>query len=193
MLQAGQRATSLVCLPQQHITKIIMDYLDKKAMYCQLDPRWGRLRLGNTPYTVRSWGCTLFCIIKLIFEMTGKNLEPDEAIKKPDFDSIGQFYWGSVKKMSKWIKFISRVGKGAVIKPSHSLATSYARPEKKFGMLIELNWRPAHWVLLMGWGNRAWPFFMAFDPLKGRIRRFPKWQIKGYALFRKLEDWELEK
>lgn len=157
----------------------VKSYKEAHGMFSQLDANWSRLRLGETIYLVRDWGCTIMSIIFLLFKILGVVIFPHRAIKLFKFDSNGRFYWSSFSRINKHLKAY-RYKKQ---KPSHKVATEVTT-SKKQGLLIELNRNPAHWVAATSWGWKRWPYFMAFDPLGARIKRFRKSEVLGFAIIK---------
>jgi hypothetical protein len=155
------------------------DFLDSKAIFSQRDSRWNRKRLGNTPYTIDDWGCTITAICRIAFNLTGKIYHPNELAEILSFDGLGRLYWSSLSKIS--LRANRRTGK-----PTFETMTKYQNKEsgQNLGMIIELNYNPRHWVALEK--NWVLPVMTVSDPIKGYIRKKWKSEIAGYALIEKI-------
>lgn len=154
---------------------------DKFGLYSQRDPRWARETLGNTPYTIKEWGCTITSIC-MMFEDLGVIMNPSQVAKRFKFDNQGRLIWKSSEidlPKRKKIKFTGRFYQS----PIQKIVREYVN-NPDAGMLLEIN-GGSHWVYLKKWTvfNRFW--YLCADPLQlpAKIVKMPKWKITGYATF----------
>lgn len=163
------------------------EFKTNHGMFCQLDPAWNRLTLGRTPYTVKSWGCTTMDLILMVFLLTGKLIPPNKAVELFQYDATGQVYWQSVSNVAPNLKFMGRYGKEKKLLPPEETAEVYSQFDRGYGMLIELDRWPRHWVFCTKWGSKWWGYFLAYDPLTHTFSRFKRSEIHGFALYKRTD------
>lgn len=71
----------------------------------QIDPAWSATTIGNTPYTLGKWGCTITCL-SMLSSVTGVWWTPKGIAGQPWFDSEGRILWKKIDLPH--IKFVER-------------------------------------------------------------------------------------
>jgi hypothetical protein len=148
--------------------------MDDQAIFSQLDSRWGRETLGQTPYTIKSWGCTITSIARINFLLNNEVIEPGKLAKTLLFNNQGMLYWSSLDRINL------------------RAARKYGTPSKKVleehseKMIIELRYNPRHWVTLEGVNDSG--EIKVMDPLKGDFVVKNINEISGYALLETINE-----
>ena len=63
--------------------------------YSQTDSRWADVRLGNSPYTIRTAGCTTTAMAMVESTVRGTTVTPGALAREVRYSSSGDLYWPS--------------------------------------------------------------------------------------------------
>jgi len=59
----------------------------------QRDPRWGKVKMGNSQVDIAHYGCLITCIA-MVSQFFGEEITPEEIAKQKGwFNSLGSFIW----------------------------------------------------------------------------------------------------
>lgn len=171
------------------------------TVYNQGDARWRYHRLGESPLTIGSWGCTMTCVTMLLpqFGIHGKTPDEvnDDLTAVDGFMSNGNLLWTKIHEAYPSIHFKWR-GATTLDTTSNFQKETVSRVLRKIrnltdkGMPVLLNvdnvghdGRPDHWVLCVGHTPSD---LLINDPDGGKELRFsakygsPEEGVYGYAV-----------
>ena len=153
----------------------------------QRDKRWGRIRLGMSPFFIGGHGCLLTCIAMA----TG--ITPDVLVTKLEFTPDGLILWNENNKKALrelGLEFIGRY-RNWTTKSAEDLQY-YCRTEDYVPIMeVHTRYSGNHWVLPIG---RAWTYrgygWASNDPWTGER----EWKTVGmFAPYKKELGWLLFK
>lgn len=148
----------------------------------QLDRQWSDKRIGNTPFKIGRWGCTItsLCMIESKFYPT-ESLPPPEAARLWSFNSQGMIIWSDCP--FECFEFIKR-GYGNDKKK----IKEYTLDSNK-GVILEVN--NSHWVAVESWDAKSNTVAIN-DPFGGTHYNIlpSKYTVTGYALFKKINKYQ---
>lgn len=143
-----------------------VEYEQPKARFIFLeqdDPRWGKVRIGNTPYELEDYGC-LIANLSMLSYWYGKYFSPDQIAKKASFTSDGSYIWKSGDSFLPF-KFVYRY---------------YARDIEKIksilfsednACVVRVFWdkykKSYHWLTVIGYDQKSGKLIGA-DPINGQ-------------------------
>jgi len=170
----------------------------------QADPRWGKIKIGKSKFSISSNGCliTALCMIWSKFHYTGKSfLRPDEAVREWKFTGIAgdtdprYLVWSSI---SSGMKFIWREfgwSPDKIIKDpvtgENDLTFNIVKKYMKhpdYGIVLKVinSKGNQHWVAGVGKSIFGWA---GNDPLGAKrlwALPYPYKRLDGWALVKKM-------
>ena len=84
----GYVSEDYLCYPDDHAAVYL-----SVPRYAQNDPRWARVKLGNSYETVGSAGCTTCVLAMTETVIRGSAVTPDQMVRELTYSSSGVLYW----------------------------------------------------------------------------------------------------
>ena len=147
--------------------------------YSQTDPRWAKEKLGKSPCSIGRFGCTTSAICMVLSKLNF-SLTPLEASKTFPYNSDGLIEWTKFKFIG--VAFDRRVrGYG---KSDEAFLKEWLKKGNLAIVEVRNKYIPCHWLAV---DRFALTGLAGVDPLGGiPLRIKSKYEITGYALFRKI-------
>ncbi len=152
----------------------IKDSTIGKLIYLkQGDWRWGKVTIGNTPYTLARYGCTITALSMLTY-WYGGYITPDRLAKLLTFNNNGEILWHSIDKVCPFT-FVFRYYSYDKKKLLEILRS------KDNAAIVRVPYAgAAHWLTLIGYSPTRG--FRCIDPLKGDVCYTSRYgNINGFA------------
>lgn len=148
------------------------------TIYCQRDPRWATVRIGNTRLPIGDWGCALTDVSTLL-SWNGVVITPGQLAKIPGlFTSDGLINWGQLEKATKGaIKFQKRIGgrlpngRYVFVRDDKAIKASIIGSPKTV-VIIQVNYGK-HWVAGLGVTPDGKDYIIG-DPIDGKRKQLLK-------------------
>lgn len=110
----------------------------------QRSPEWAEQKLGNSPFKIGRYGCTLVCLSMLtdyFSQFKGTWKSPDQLASKLSFTKDGLIIWSSLPAHTQF-----RLEKRLYSRNDVSIKESLKDPKRAVALQVE-NY---HWVLALG-------------------------------------------
>jgi hypothetical protein len=148
----------------------------------QRDPKWAKLKIGNSPYTLGAKGCVTVNLSSLAqwYVSTfhnGKVVLPDELVKQLKYTATGLLYWKSIDDSELPFKFVYRYYKRDDIRIQNIMKSTYN------SCMLQVD-NGKHWVVPVGY-SRVFGYRI-YDPYYSDVVYLNKRYgngIQGFAEF----------
>lgn len=143
-------------------------------IYSQRNPLWKDKNIGNSPYTIGQYGCTLTCVA-MIASYFGDRLTPLDIARRCQFTQDGKIIWASVN--FEHFEFDYRYYQDY----PEGIDRAIADPD--LAVILEVNSK-RHWVVATG---KTWFMdrYKIADPWNGDRATMARYgdKVNGFALF----------
>lgn len=147
------------------------------TLFSQQDPRWAKMKLGESPCTVGRYGCTSVCITIGRNWLLKGDLNPGQIIPKLSYTKDGLILWGSLAKIGLKLNLRAYTRNDSTIQKALEAENAVC--------LLEVNHN--HWLFLIG---RKLPFlgYRVIDPWRGDKCYTSRYgnNITGFAVISRL-------
>ena len=138
--------------------------MSKIPRWSQNDPRWSRIKLGDSGLTIGGHGCLLVCLAMAV------SITPDKLVKMLEFTKDGLILWNDKNKKVLSKLGIDYIGRYRSFDLDDMMKVNEALKKEQVPILeVRTRRQGNHWVLPIGraltWRGLGWA---SNDPWNGR-------------------------